>query len=129
VVYLNVKLVKLVKNHFPDVKVVYLFGSSASGQAHADSDIDIAILPTTKLSPISRWEIQQLMAEQLDRDVDLVDLLSASTVMQKEIISKGICLYSINSELEKFEMQVMSMYQHLNVERADLLTEFIGKEQ
>jgi predicted nucleotidyltransferase len=129
VVYLNVKLVKLVKNHFPDVKVVYLFGSSASGQAHADSDIDIAILPTTKLSPISRWEIQQLMADQLDRDVDLVDLLSASTVMQKEIISKGICLYSINSELEKFEMQVMSMYQHLNVERADLLTEFIGKEQ
>lgn len=106
---------------------MYLFGSYANDQTHAASDIDLAILPANKLSPVTRWEIQQLMAEQLNGDVDLVDLLSASTVMQKEIISKGTCLYSIDNELESFEMQVMSMYQHLNDERADLLTEFMSK--
>jgi len=107
---------------------VYLFGSYASDQTHAASDIDLAILPEKKLLPVTRWEIQQLMAENLDLDVDLVDLLSASTVMQKEIISKGVCLYNSNNELESFEVQVMSMYQRLNEERADLLAEFMDKK-
>ena len=106
---------------------MYLFGSYACDQAHAASDIDLAILPANKLSSVTRWEIQQLMAEQLGQDVDLVDLLSASTVMQKEIISKGVCLYDINNELESFEVKVMSMYQRLNEERADLLAEFMDK--
>jgi len=124
----SIDLVKLVKKYFPSVKLVYIFGSYASNQTHMASDIDLAILPAKKLSPVARWEIQQLMAEQLDHDVDLVDLLSASTVMQKEIISKGVCLYSSNNELESFEVQVMSMYQRLNEERADLLAEFMDKK-
>lgn len=124
----SVNLVNLVKEYFPSVKLVYLFGSYASNQTHAASDIDLAILSDKKLLPVARWEIQQLMAEKLGVDVDLVDLLTASTVMQKEIISNGVCLHNSNNELELFEVQVMSMYQHLNEERADLLAEFMGKQ-
>ena len=75
------------------MKLLYLFGSYASNQAHKESDIDIAILPFKKLSTVKRWEMQQVLAEKLQREVDLIDFLSASTVMQKEIVSKGICLF------------------------------------
>jgi hypothetical protein len=84
------------------------------------------ILPTKKLLPLTRWEFQQALAEKLQREVDLIDLLSASTVLQKEVIANGICLFDKHQYKDLFEMQVMSMYQHLNEERASLLAEFKG---
>ena len=123
----NNQLVALVKQSLPDVGLVYLFGSHASNQANEYSDIDIAILPAEQLSAIKRWEVQQKMAERLNVNVDLVDLLSASTVMQHEIIRKGFCLYDADKNVIKFEMKVMSMYQHLNEERSELLVAFKDK--
>ncbi|RGP39398.1 hypothetical protein BPTFM16_02963 [Altererythrobacter insulae] len=46
--------------------------------------------------------------------------------MQNEIINKGICLYDAEDYQGLFEMQVISMYQHLNEERASLLAAFKG---
>jgi len=109
------------------IKAIYLFGSYASGTENDHSDIDIAVLLHNKLSPLMRWEIQSELANQLNCEVDLVDLLNASTVMQNEIIQQGVCIYDPNNVAALFEMQVMSMYQHLNEERADILMAYIGK--
>ena len=119
------QLINLLKQAIPSVKLIYLFGSYAKQQATVESDIDVAFLADKKLLPVNRWEIQQQLAEQLDIDIDLVDLLSASTVMQNEIIHQGKCIFSLNNEQGKFEMQVMSMYQNLNEKRADILTDFM----
>ena len=119
-------IVKLVKTQLPTVRLIYLFGSYVNQQENAESDIDIAFLADKKLLPIKRWEIQQQLADQLNKDIDLIDLLSASTVMQNEIIHKGICLFAQDNEQGKFEMQVMSMYQNLNEKRADILHDFMG---
>jgi len=119
-------LINVCKQHIPDIKLLYLFGSHASNQADANSDIDLAVLLTQKVSTVTRWEIQQKLALEFNVDVDLIDLLSASTVMQNQIINKGICLYDASSHKNTFEMQVMSMYQHLNEERSSLLTAFKG---
>lgn len=124
---LHTQLVNACRHYMPDLRLLYLFGSYATNQQHQISDIDIAILLPKKISPIARWEMQQKITEKLNIEVDLIDLLFASTVMQKEIISKGLCLFDINGERNKFEMQVMSMYQHLNEERAELLMDFKGK--
>ena len=62
----------------------------------------------------------------LKNDVDLVDLLSASTVMQNQVIHHGICIYDAANYSALFEMQVMSMYQHLNDERADILQQHMS---
>ena len=79
-----------------------------------------------KISTVARWEVQQKLALEFNVDIDLIDLLSASTVMQNEIINKGICLYDAEDYQGLFEMQVISMYQHLNEERASLLAAFKG---
>jgi predicted nucleotidyltransferase len=108
------------------MRLLYLFGSHATNQATAHSDIDLAVLLSEELSTVTRWELQQALALELTIDVDLIDLLSASTVMQNQIINSGVCLLDESSHKAIFEMQVMSMYQHLNEERASVLKAFKG---
>lgn len=122
----NTHLITAIKQYLPEIKLLYLFGSYASGQQHKNSDIDLAVLLPQKISTVARWEVQQKLALEFNVDIDLIDLLSASTVMQNEIINKGICLYDAEDYQGLFEMQVISMYQHLNEERASLLAAFKG---
>ena len=120
-------LITVCRQYIPDIKLLYLFGSHASKQTHIKSDIDLAVMFTQKTSSVTRWEIQQKLALEFNVDVDLIDLLSASTVMQNQIIKKGICLYDARDYKNAFEMQVMSMYHHLNEERSSILSSFKGE--
>ncbi len=119
---------KLLLEKLEDVQVIYLFGSQATGVATKLSDIDIAVLLRKKLQSVERWQIQSELANELAYEVDLIDLLSASTVMQNQVIRQGICIYDPQNVSALFEMQVMSMYQHLNDERAEILTQYMGSE-
>lgn len=119
------KLVQTVKNLAPDVRLIYLFGSQADGSSTPSSDIDIAMLLEKKMNPVARFDLEQTLAIELNQDVDLVDLLTASTVLQNQVITHGSLLFGSENEQTKFEMQVMSMYQHLNEERADILREYL----
>ena len=109
-----------------NIKLIYLFGSYAHDQANSESDIDIAIFGKTKFDPIFRWQMQNELANVLKIDVDLIDLLSASTVMQNQVIHHGICIYDAANYAALFDMQVMSMYQHLNDERAGILKQHMS---
>jgi predicted nucleotidyltransferase len=120
----------LVLEHCQSIKLIYLFGSHANDQSNpqSDSDIDIAILGANKFDPVARWQWQSELAMALKNDVDLVDLLSASTFIQNQVIHHGMCIYDAANYAVLFEMQVMSMYQHLNVERADILKQHMNLE-
>lgn len=106
----------------PDVQAIYLFGSMASGQGRADSDMDIAILPAAPLSELSRWELQEKLAVLVSRDVDLVDLRSASTVFRVQVLANGRRLYEGDSFARaNFEATALSAYARLQEERRDIL--------
>jgi predicted nucleotidyltransferase len=116
----------LVLEQCENIKLIYLFGSHAHGQANSESDIDIAIFGKKKFDPVVRWQMQNELANVLKNDVDLIDLLSASTVMQNQVIHHGMCIYDTANYAGLFEMQVMSMYQHLNEERAGILKQHMS---
>ena len=60
----------------------------------------------------------------MNKDVDLINLRLAPTVLQKEIIMNGERLFqSTGTAADEFEMLVLSLYQKLNEERAGILTE------
>lgn len=118
-------LTQAVKQLMPDLRLIYLFGSQADGSATPSSDIDIAVLLDKKMNPVARFDLEQTLAIEFNQDVDLVDLLMASTVLQNQVIMNGELLFGSENEQTKFEMQVMSMYQHLNEERADILAHFM----
>ena len=54
--------------------------------------------------------------------MDLVDLSSASTVMAKEVITKGIPIMITDPYAQQtFEMHTLSDYARLNEERKEIL--------
>lgn len=117
--------VNKVRQLIPEARLIYLFGSQADGSFTDASDIDIAVLPERKIDSIKRFDHEQVLAIEFNQDVDLIDLLSASTVLQNQIVNFGTCLFGSEEEQCKFEMQVISMYQHLNEERAEILKDYM----
>jgi len=115
-------LVEYIKKSVPGLIALYQFGSQATGTARPDSDVDLAILSRMALSELRRFELAQDLAIQLHRDVDLVDLRSASTVMRMQVLSTGTCLSATDEQARReFEMYVYSDYARLNEERREIL--------
>jgi len=117
-------LVEGIRAEVPDVVAVYLFGSAASGELRPDSDIDLAILAAAPLPATRLWSLAQSLALTAGRDVDLIDLQSASTVMRAQVISKGKRLYCADeARCGEFEDRVYSDYARLNEERREILND------
>jgi len=119
------QIVASLTEQLPTLRLVYLFGSRAKNEHLVDSDWDVAIACDKKLSPVTRWEIAQNLAIILDADVDLVDLLDASTVLKMQIVEQGDVLFSESNSAEYFEMQTYSMYGRLQEGRGDIVKNFI----
>lgn len=119
---LQQQLTNALRAAIPDSQAIYRFGSWGSAAERPDSDIDLAVLPLTPLDPVQRWELAQKLASLARRDVDLVDLLRASTVLRMQVVANGQRLYTANvNEVEQFEDTVFSSYVRLNEERRGIL--------
>jgi uncharacterized protein len=106
----------------PGLQAVYRFGSTVSNETHTDSDIDVAFVAQRALAPESTWEAAGDLSEQLGRDVDLVDLRSASTVMRVQVLEDSLLLVDDDPAARAwFEMLSLSDYARLNEERRGIL--------
>ena len=110
------------------LRLLYLFGSQASGDARPDSDWDIAFLADVNLDNVSRWHIAEELAAELGQDVDLVDLKEASTVLKMQIVQNGRLLYGDSLGADLFEASTMTQYGHLQESRSDILKAYERKE-
>ncbi len=116
------ELIKFLGHAVPDLIALYRFGSQAKGSARPDSDVDLAVLARHPILALRRFELAQELAAQLHRDVDLVDLRTASTVMRMQVISTGECLAAPDEAARReFEMYAYSGYARLNEERREIL--------
>jgi predicted nucleotidyltransferase len=105
-----------------DPLAIYRFGSTAHGTASAESDHDIAVLARARIAPALRFDVQEQLAAALGRDVDLVDLASASTVMAMQAIGRGELLFDGDAAARgDFEDRIYSAYARLNEERRGIL--------
>jgi len=106
---------------------VYLFGSAASERMRAESDIDLAFIPTVVCDPFAVFEAAQRLADDLGREVDLVDLSRASAVMRAMVVQTGRVLHVGDLRRhQEFEMYALSDYARANEERREVL-EAYGK--
>lgn len=115
----------LVCEQMPEVRLVYLFGSRATGTSNNDSDWDIALLDATKLAAPSKWQLSSDLANRLNADVDLVDLREASTVLKMQVVESGQLLFDAGDFAPDFETCVLSMYGNLQEARADIVDNFV----
>ncbi|WP_209703578.1 type VII toxin-antitoxin system MntA family adenylyltransferase antitoxin [Cohnella lubricantis] len=95
---------------------------AAKGQLRADSDVDIAYLSKKSLSAYERFMLAQRLADQLKREVDLIDLAESSTVLQAQIVSNGELLLDSEPYLRQVAYIVaLKSYARLNEERAEII--------
>lgn len=115
-----------VLGYYPDTQGIYLFGSYLTEDEWPDSDVDIALLlppeEAKKERSFAMSECSIALARSLNKDVDLLNARTVSTVFQNEIISKGRLLYCADQyAVDEFEMLTLSYYQKLNEERSDII--------
>ncbi len=121
---LGTHVIHTLLDQFPDIIVVYRFGSWGTPQVRSDSDIDLEILSGQKLSNLDRWELSQKFAQVISRDVDLVDLSGASTVMRLQVVAYGERIYCADEAMtNRFETTVYAAYARLNEERREILSD------
>lgn len=93
------------------VRLVYLFGSTARGEAGPESDIDLAVV----LEERPDWErergLRARVASAGGAPVDLVILNDAGVVARHEVVTGGRCLFARDvREQAEFEIQAISQY-------------------
>lgn len=117
-------ILEIIKQKLPDLQAVYLFGSYGTSYQTSESDLDLAVLTATHINPIEKWHLSQEIARDIGRDVDIVDLRKASTILRTEIINSGKRLFCKDPiETDLFETAVFSSYVHFNEDRQALLTD------
>jgi uncharacterized protein len=103
-------------------KLVYIFGSMVKSRVRDDSDIDIAILTDKQIDEYKLYMVSQQLADQLKREVDIVDLSKASTVFKAEILRTGKLLYNSDNMIKMhFQLGVLHDYVFLNERRQEII--------
>lgn len=122
----DARAVQVLREALHDVVAVYRFGSTVRGEERAGSDVDLAVLARAPLDPVRRFDLQGELAAALHRDVDLVDLRRASTVMAMQVVSTGQPIGVLDpQEKERFEDYVFGAYARLNEERRAILEQVV----
>lgn len=116
------KLIDVVRKAVPNLIAFYRFGSQAAGEACPESDVDLAILAAEPCEPQRLLALREELASLLHREVDLIDLRAASTVLRMQVLAHGECLDSEQNLMrEQFEDMAYSSYARLNEERRGIL--------
>lgn len=119
---LNAILNKL-KLAIPGLSAVYLFGSQSNGEQGPESDLDLAVLADTPPDTVKLWELAGELATSAGCTVDLLDLRSASTVMQYRIVTTGRRLWLRDSGPVMYESFILSQKTALDEARAGVLND------
>jgi predicted nucleotidyltransferase len=114
------RIISFLQQTIPGVQAIYRFGSAGTGSERRDSDVDIAFLPEASPDASVTWTLGGELAVLLGRDVDLVDLRGASTVMRSQVVSTGERIFG-SHDADAFETMVYAAYALLNEERAGIL--------
>jgi len=114
-------IVDTILREVAEVKVIYLFGSLAEGRGQSFSDVDLALWGEEGLDALAKYHLQQDLAARINRDVDLIDMRTASLTLNNEIVQRGQLLYS-DPEFDRprFELGVISRFLDFQEATRDL---------
>ena len=119
---LSDQIIHPLRGAIPALQAIYRFGSAGTEHFTEKSDVDIAVLSDTPLDPMLRWKLTQRLAQVLNRDVDLVDLANATTVVRFQVVSTGERIFAADtSAAEWWELKVYQLYLTLNDDRRPIL--------
>ena len=84
----------VVQRHGFGDSVIYLYGSQANGGARPDSDLDLGLLAGAPVPPMQLQLLREELELALSRDVDLLDLLRATSRWPPLLTPSAPCAFS-----------------------------------
>jgi predicted nucleotidyltransferase len=106
----------------PDVVAIYVFGSAATGDFSEGSDLDLAVLGPHPYDGRRLYDVARALESALDVDVDLVDLITAPTLLKFEAIARGRSVYCADRDVAlEFEARSLTEYGDYQFRIAPLL--------
>lgn len=97
----------------PDIKLVILFGSRATGKAGTRSDTDVAVYADHALGLGEKADIGAEVGRMFgisEDKVDVVDLWRAPPLLQRQIASEGKLIYGDAFDLVRFKVLAWKRY-------------------
>ena len=116
-------VIETIKARLPNVLAIYAFGSRIQGNASSESDLDLAVLVTGYADTLQLFDLSGELSELTACPVDLLDLRAASTVMQYQIITTGVCWWHLDSRSGIYESFILSEKLALDISRASLMAD------
>jgi predicted nucleotidyltransferase len=106
----------------PGIAAVYLFGSHATGRAHRESDVDVAVLLDWKHYPGRRERFDErvrLSSELISavgtNEIDVVILNDAPPALGAKIVTTGRRVFCSNAKLDR------GFFRDVQLRAADLI--------
>lgn len=118
----------LLRARVPGLRVVWLHGSHARGDAREASDVDLALVADAPLELSELLALESDLAVVLGDEVDLVDLFGSDDVLRLQVIEHGRVLFARTpADLARFEMHALSRYARLQEERRAILQDIVRR--
>lgn len=105
-----------------DIQAVYLFGSAVTGRLHAESDLDLAIVPRPGADELPRLDILTDLARAGFCRVDLVILDTNDIVLKHEVVCHNRVIYQTEdfdrgAYFSRIVRQFLDFRPYLDVQR------------
>ena len=98
----------------PDARAVYRFGSTVTGYARPDSDVDVAVLVERPITGAEKLKLMAGVGAAARREGDIMDLMRASPVAQFEVMRDGLVLSGRDrADVAAFEVRAIRDYHDL----------------
>ena len=96
------------------VAIAILFGSTATGHARPDSDLDMAVATRTPLTAEARIALIEDLALTFGRPVDLIDLDQVHSPLLQQILTQGHMILC-NDRARYAELLLRMLYEEADV--------------
>jgi len=89
----DLKILSQIFNNFGEIQAVYLFGSTAAGNLHQESDLDLAIYPGSESLKKKKLLILTELARHGFDNVDLIFLDGNDIILEYEAVRQNRLVY------------------------------------
>lgn len=118
------KIIEILNSNL-NCDAIVIFGSFSRGTQNKESDVDIAIKLSREITKQELYDISNKLADELKRDIDLVNLDTIENDGFKyEILINGEVIYCKDSyKFDLYKLDAYREYLDLNESRKDIIDE------
>ena len=118
----DLTLLPKVFQKYPEIQVVYLFGSAVTGKLHEESDLDLAAFIEGEVPSDMKLNLLSELARLGFCDVDLVFMNTDDIVLKYEAVRQNRVVYQRpdfdrGTNYSNIVRQYLDFYPHLAVQR------------